>query len=152
MNLKIATIMFISLIFSGCGKIVYYNTSEEVPFNKKSILLLQTTGNQFLGLKGLTVKSINEIKTDNNYSNSKIELTPGRYDIEFSIQGQAGMGDAFVLGMAGGTAAINTYMYGVNRTTDKSNKYTIDMKAGHIYFASYTIDEKNNYLISIEEL
>jgi len=144
--------MFISLILSGCGKIAYYNTSEEVPFNKKSILLLQTTGNEFSGRQGLTIKSINDTKKDKSYSNTKIEFLPGAYEFEFAIQGLGGMVEAFALGMAGGTAASNTYLHGVNRTKNTSNKYKIDMKAGRIYFASYTIDEKNNPLISIEEL
>lgn len=152
MNLKVATIIFTSLILSGCGSIVYYNTSEEVPFNNKSILLLQTTGNSFSGLQGLKVKSINKNKTEKHYSNSKIEFSPGTYDIEFFIGGQGGIGEAFVLGMAGGTAASNTYMHGVNRTLDNPNTYTIDMKAGHIYFVSYTIDKTKNTIISIEEL
>lgn len=152
MNLKIATIILTPLILSGCGSIVYYNTSEEVPFNNKSILLLQTTGNSFSGLQGLKIKSINENKTDKYYSNTKIEFTPGTYNLEFSIEGQGGIGEAFILGIAGGTAASNTYLHGVNRTVDNPNTYTIDMKAGHIYFASYTIDDTKNVIISIEEL
>lgn len=145
--------VFITLIFtSGCAKKVFYNIPEDTAYSEKSILFLETKGHPLSGTTSLILKSVNGIQTERKYSNSRIEFKPGIYEIEFEISGRAGIAQSFALGMTGGTAAMNPYMHGTNREKEVPNSHKIEFLPGYYYFTSFIINDKNQSIISIEEI
>jgi hypothetical protein len=144
--------VFITLIFtSGCAKKIFYNIPEDTDYPKKSILFLETKGHPLSGTTSLILKSVNSIQTERKYSNSRVEFKPGIYEIEFEISGRPGIAQSFALGMTGGTAAMNPYMYGTNREKEAVNSHNIEFLPGYYYFASFIINDQNQPIITIEE-
>jgi hypothetical protein len=144
--------LLITALTSGCAKKVFYNIPEGTDYSQKSLLFLETKGHPLSETIGLTLKKINGIETEGKYSHSKVEFKPGTYEIEFDIHGTPGITESFALGMAGGTAAMNTYMLGTNRNKELSNIHKITFLPGYYYFASFKVNHNNMIIVSIEEL
>lgn len=135
---------------TGCAS-VYYNTDERVYFSNKAIMLLETKGEDFSGKRGLFIKRINGEIPESTLSTSKVEFKPGNYKIEFSIYGTGGLLAGVALGVAGGTAASNTYMLGTNRSKDNPNEFDLNLQGGHIYLVSFSYDDNDEVIITVEE-
>ncbi|GGY56902.1 hypothetical protein GCM10011297_32040 [Bacterioplanes sanyensis] len=98
---------------------------------------------------------VNKINGDISYdlySLSKIELEPGIYSFDLEIQGMPGILASTVMGVAGGQAAMHTYMYGVDRTSETEGAFKWELKAGRIYAVSYQVEEGDKVVVSIEEI
>lgn len=150
MKLKI---LLISILVSLTGCIsIYHNTDESVKFSNKAIMLLETKGEEFSGKRGLFIKRINGKIPESTLSTSKVEFKPGNYQIEFSIYGTGGLLAGVALGVAGGTAASNTYMLGTDRSEDNPNEFDLNLQGGHIYLVSFSYDDNDEVIITVEEV
>ena len=46
---------------------------------------------------------------------------------------------------------MNTYMLDTNRSKDNPNEFNLNLKDGHIYFVSFSYDDNNEMIITVEE-
>lgn len=152
MKLKSVLSLALLILLSGCTSKVYYNTTKDTSYRDKAVLFLETKGHPLAGTTSLELKKINGADTEVKYSNSRIEFEPGSYQLEFGITGKGGLATAALAGMAGGSAAMNTYMYGTNRNKEAPDHREITFLPGHYYFASFEIDDQNKAIITIEAI
>jgi hypothetical protein len=152
MKVKLIFLLSFALVVAGCQRSVYYNLDDTTPLPEKAVLLLQTTGNDFVGKESLVVLSINGELPESRYSATRIEFKPGTYEFELTLKGGPGIAGGFAAGMAGGTAGLNTHLYGVNRNNPNTLTVKIKMEAGHFYLASYSKSADDKIIVNIEEV
>lgn len=149
--MKLKFLLISTLITLTSCVSMYHNTDESVHFSERAIMLLETKGEEFSGKRGIFIKRINGEIPESTLSTSKVEFKPGNYQIEFSIYGTGGLVAGIALGVAGGTAASNTYMHGTNRSKDNPNEFDLNLQGGHIYLVSFSYNDNDEVIITVEE-
>lgn len=152
MKYKSIYLIFFCLSLCSCKTIVAFNLKPGIENNQKAILLLQTHGDELIGTRNLVIKSINGQKITHAYSKKRLEFKPGLYEIEFSIIGSAGLIGGMAAGIAGGNAAITTYLHGEKRELNQDNIQKFQFLADRIYLASFKIDKNEKVTITVEEV
>ncbi len=143
------TLIIVTL--TGCSSI-YHNTDKNTHFSNKAIVLLETKGGGISGKEGLKIRAINGRIPKDDLSTSKVEFKPAKYIIEFSSYKTRSYMGEFLTGMSMIGPIFDINEIGINPSKIKESIFTLDLKGGHIYLVSFSYDENDEVIITIEEV